>query len=474
MGMMVSAGLLLMAEAGASIFGKRSLLHWQAPVSRTQTGAPYLPGSPYLLWEMSPGTRTELDAQVHVNTLGLRGDEISKTKDAGTRRILIVGDSSVYGHGVNQDEVFSQILNKSLGTSIEVINGGVPGYSTYQTLNLLDLRGWDTKPDLLVIANLWSDNNFDTFVDRELISQRTAFDASWAAPVSTVLQKSALYRWLDWTVRLAPRAEEVKKVGWMLGRGSAGGHRRVEVNDYADNLRTMVQRAQSNEAEVLFLALANTVDLGVETEGAHAWPLYREVMEDIATQTGAPFVAVQPAFEASGLPVSKLFIDEMHPSPAGHAIIAATLHSRLEDWAKGERFPLLKTNTPARTWDDPFARGEAPQSGSGTAALVTLSGSVIGAPAGIPLQIDLIDLDEKRSGTGNPMVGSARFDHVEQFEMPGPRTGRFGIRIYLDKEGDGPSDGDTVYDFSDTPIQATGTSITGVLINLQTESVELR
>jgi hypothetical protein len=105
---------------------------------------------------------------------------------------------------------------------------------------------------------------------------------------------------------------------------------------------------------------------------------------------------------------------------------------------------------------------------------VTVSGSVIGAPAGIPLQIDLIDLDEKSSGTGNPMVGSARFDHVDQFEMPGPRTGRFGIRIYLDKEGDGPSDGDAVYDFSDTPIQATGTSITGVLINLQTESVELR
>jgi hypothetical protein len=474
MSAMISTGLLLMAEASVSIFGKRTLLHWQAPVSRTQTGAPYLPGSPYLLWEMSPGARTELGAQVEVNTSGLRGPEVTSKKAAGTRRVLIVGDSSVYGHGVDQKEVFSALLNDSLGPTIEVINGGVPGYSTFQTLNLLELRGWNLAPDLLVIANLWSDNNFDSFVDKELISARSAFDSSWAAPAATLLHKSALYRWMDWKIRLAPRAEEVKKVGWMLGRGSAGGHRRVEVNDYAENLHTMVQRAQTHGSKVMFLALANTVDLGVETEGAHAWPLYREVMEDVALQVGAPFVAIQPALEESGVPVSDLFIDEMHPSPAGHAIIATTVETSLSNWINGVGLGPLKTNTTIRTWDDPFARGEAPPTGSGSAALVTVSGSVIGAPAGIPLQIDLIDLDEKGSGNGNPMVGSARFDHVDQFEMPGPRTGRFGIRIYLDKEGDGPSDGDTVYDFSDTPINATGTSITGVIINLQSESVELR
>ncbi len=474
MSIMVSLGLLLMAEAAVSVFGKRTLLHWQAPVSRTHTGAPYLPGNPYLLWEMSPGTRTELGAKVEVNTMGLRGPEISKGKPPGIRRVLVVGDSSVYGHGVHQNEVFSHLLNESLGPSVEVINGGIPGYSTFQTLNLLELRGWNLAPDLLIIANLWSDNNFDSFVDKDLISKRSAFESSWAAPASTLLQKSALYRWLDWKIRLAPRAEEVKKVGWMLGRGSAGGHRRVEINDYAENLHTMVRLARSQGSDVLFLALANTVDLGVETEGAHAWPLYREVMEHIALQVGAPFVSIKPVLEASDTPVSDLFIDEMHPSPKGHAIIARTLENRLEGWINGVAFNHIDKEVITKTWDDPFARGEAPPTGAGSAALVTVSGSVIGAPSGIPVQIDLIDLDESNSGNGNPMVGSARFDHVDTFEMPGPRKGRFAIRLYLDKEGDGPSDGDTAYDFSDTPITATGSSITGIIINLQTESVELR
>ena len=64
------------------------------------------------------------------------------------------------------------------------------------------------------------------------------------------------------------------------------------------------------------------------------------------------------------------------------------------------------------------------------------------------------------------MLGSARFDHVDSFEMPAPRTGLFGIRLYIDREGDGPSRGDPMHEFLDTPIEATGSSLRGIVIDI--------
>ena len=188
--LLTSAGLLLMTEAAVSVFGKRTLLQWQAPVPVTTSGAPYLPGNPYLLWEMVPGERQEMGATVHVNELGFRGPETTAQKPDQVRRIIVVGDSSVYGHGVADSETFSAQLEKALPEGVQVLNLGVPGYSTEQTMNLMDMRGWALAPDLLIIGNMWSDNNFDSFVDRQLISDRTALKDSPVAPISRALQSA--------------------------------------------------------------------------------------------------------------------------------------------------------------------------------------------------------------------------------------------------------------------------------------------
>jgi len=456
-----------MAEAAVSVLGRRALLAWEAPVPVTHTGAPYLPGNPYLLWEMVPGERQEMGVQVNVNALGFRGPETSVQKRPGQRRIILLGDSTVYGHGVADEQVFAQRLNRELGDDIEVLNLGTPGYSTAQSINLMEMRGWALAPDLVVIANLWSDNNFDSFVDKTLISTRINSDASWTPALSAGLQRSALYRWLDWHIRLAPRADEVKTVGWMLGRTPTGGYRRVSVNDYAVNLQSLVNKARSIGSDVAFLAFANAVDLGAETEGAIAWPLYREVMEAVAQKNGAPMVEVKPIYEASGLDRNELFLDEMHPTAAGHGLIAEALHNALQPWVVGSGFELTPDPTPLPVWDDPFARGEGPPVGEVNTARVTLSGSITGAPDGVPIQIDLIDLSDERSNSNNPMVGSARFDHVDTFEMPAPSSGTFAVRVYLDREADGPSSDDPVYLFDNPPIRATGESLRGLQLNLK-------
>jgi len=415
---------------------------------------------------MVPGERKEMGVTVNVNALGFRGPETTIEKPKDRRRIVVLGDSTVYGHGVADDQVFAQQLSRQFGTDIEVLNLGTPGYSTAQSINLMEMRGWGLSPDLVVIANLWSDNNFDSFVDKTLISSRLNSDSTWAPTLSKWLQTSALYRWLDWHLRLEPRANEVKTVGWMLGRTPTGGYRRVSVNDYASNLQALVNKAQAVESDVVFLAFANAVDLGADTEGAVAWPLYREVMQAVAKRHGFPVVNMQGIYESSGLTRDDLFLDEMHPTAAGHKLIADALESTLQPWVNGSGFDLTPDTTPLPEWDDPFARGEGPPIGEVSTARVTLSGSIIGAPDGVPVQIDLIDLSDERSNANNPMVGSARFDHVDNFEMPAPSSGSFAVRIYLDREADGPSSDDPVYVFDTPPIRATGKSLRGLHLNI--------
>ena len=97
LGLLTAAGLLLMAEAAVSTLARRTLMAWEAPVPVTRTGAPYLPGNPYLLWEMVPGTRTEMGATVSVNSLGFRGEDVPEAKPPGTKRVVVLGDSTVYG-----------------------------------------------------------------------------------------------------------------------------------------------------------------------------------------------------------------------------------------------------------------------------------------------------------------------------------------------------------------------------------------
>jgi lysophospholipase L1-like esterase len=78
---------------------------------------------------------------VATNSWGLRGAEAST--DTLTRRVLILGDSYTFGWGVDDEAGFVRLLETALRretpeTPVECINGGLPGYSIYQQIRMLD------------------------------------------------------------------------------------------------------------------------------------------------------------------------------------------------------------------------------------------------------------------------------------------------------------------------------------------------
>ena len=354
-------GALLLGEGLARTVFDADQAAWLAPPLPPEEDAPFMPGNPYLLWEFAPGTRLQRGHRVHINRLGLRGPEVEVPKPDGVRRLVSVGDSSVFGDGVGDDQVFGVVATAALGPAVEHVNAAVPGYSTWQSLNLLRLRVLALEPDLLVVANLWSDNNFDAFVDRDLLTAYAAWEEGPVAKTRRLLARSALFRVADWRLRVSRRAAAVREVGFMLGTGHKLGPRRVAIQDYADNLDTLCTLAAGAGAEVVFMVLANREDMSTAppdrdlTGPPAAWEPYRQVMRDTARRRGAPLIEVPALFRASGLPADALFVDQMHPSAVGHKLIARELVLLLSQagWAGGGRVMGPGEGGPVPRYEDP-------------------------------------------------------------------------------------------------------------------------
>ena len=509
-------GAWLLAEAIVGVVCRPALTAWESPVPAAQEGAPNMPGNPYLIYEIPPGDRYEQGTTIHMNALGLRGPELEIPKPGGTRRFMTTGDSSVFGFGVADEEVFDKVAAAELGPPAEAVCAAIPGYSTYQSLNLLRMRALQADPDLLVIANIWSDNNFDSFVDKELLASYGTYEEGFAGRTRRLLAHSAIFRALDWELRVKPSAKASNKVGWMIGTGEQIGVRRVAIDDYAHNLETLVQVALGRGGEVVFVLLANNEDMAEEVNPERkAWTPYRKVMEDTATRHGAPLIDVPALFQASGLERGALFLDEMHPTPAGHAIMGHALATLLAEhsWAQGGTVMGHGTGGEIEDYEDPFvgegsdASSSGPQGGPGDPG--PSAGGAPGSPGGDPNAGASPGGDpgpspgpSGGSGPGGGITisgtvasdrytrGAIQVDAITPHEQspqvlgtvviagPGPfslRVGRAGpvaLRAYLDEEKNGPDAADELIQFGEQVVEVPAEGKEGLVLDLDAGKIK--
>lgn len=102
------------------------------------------------------------------NSSGFRMiDDVHAEKDENTLRVLILGDSHTQGFEVQQNETFSEELNKKVcnGRVLEVVNTGISGSGTSE--HLVALQHWVQilKPDVTIEAFYPNDiqNNMNAF-----------------------------------------------------------------------------------------------------------------------------------------------------------------------------------------------------------------------------------------------------------------------------------------------------------------------
>lgn len=84
------------------------------------------------------------------NSNGYRGRREFSSVDA-RRRILILGDSFVFGEGVFEEERFTEVL-ESLAPCWRIDNMGMTGWGIDLMLRALEQTGLKTRPDIVVLA----------------------------------------------------------------------------------------------------------------------------------------------------------------------------------------------------------------------------------------------------------------------------------------------------------------------------------
>ncbi len=91
-----------------------------------------------------------------INNLGFRGADFEPEKPEGTFRIVCLGASSTFGYLNRDTETYSVVLGQLLGDEIddmrvEVINAGIPHFTTDNILAALESEIFAYEPDVLTI-----------------------------------------------------------------------------------------------------------------------------------------------------------------------------------------------------------------------------------------------------------------------------------------------------------------------------------
>lgn len=108
--------------------------------------------SPQLGWELQPNLRTPA---LNSNSNGIRGTrEYSLNQLPGTRRILALGDSFMFGESLTDAETFPAQLETYLqpNGAWEVLNLGVHGYGLDQQWLRLQRLGFQYRADLVLMG----------------------------------------------------------------------------------------------------------------------------------------------------------------------------------------------------------------------------------------------------------------------------------------------------------------------------------
>lgn len=275
----------------------------------------------------------DFDVGITTNGLGLRESEITVAPPTDRQRLLILGDSYAWGWGVEAEERFSNILQRSL-PNWQVINAAVPGYATDQALLFFQSRLARLKPARVLL--LFHDNDFKGNTRPELyryfkpyfsIEEGSLRQHNVPVPRSTLSQR--INRQFLQIIWLPLATYTALQIGWeklnepeqmpSATRYRAAARRRKQEYRLAEHLLAALNRTVMQAGGRLLLVSTPSEAHQVET------------LTDFAQALGIPYLSLNSAFADNTPPLT--FPNDQHWSPAGHARAAAAIHAWLENAA---------------------------------------------------------------------------------------------------------------------------------------------
>jgi len=256
-----------------------------------------------LFWRIGP-------AHGDVSKQGFRNPDIfSKTKPEKTFRIICIGDSVPFGVSpdvTKTEQAYPAVLEIILKTktrkNIEVINAGVPGYSSLQGLRYLKRDLVQFEPDL-VIAHFGPNDGATAFFFSD---KEQPILPRWLIKTQNFLCRSKTYSFLN-AVFFYFKYKKVRTPSFK---------RRVSEEDYKNNLSAIADLGEQAGFATVFLPSIQYKDaIGI-------FQVY-SLPEDVVQISG-----YKNRFQKEPVPKS-LFWDNCHFTEKGHVLTAEIIAEAL-------------------------------------------------------------------------------------------------------------------------------------------------
>jgi hypothetical protein len=234
------------------------------------------------------------------NSLGLRSEEIPFGREENIFRLLVLGDSFIWGDGLNQDELISTKiaiqLDSKYSKTIEVINGGISGSNTKDEYNQLVRLFPYYEPDLVILFFFTND-----VLATDTFNQIT----SWKVNLNDFLREnSAFYSFLYYSIKnflssnsgtpslFLPSGYfniDDSKPGWVDFK-----YYFIKIKEYCDD----------NNVKLVFVSIPTLTNL----DSNYPYKELRSKVSKFITNTQTPFIDLFNLF--SNYSASELWVNE--------------------------------------------------------------------------------------------------------------------------------------------------------------------
>ena len=259
---------------------------------------------------------------IAINSKGLRDVERSYEKPLGVFRIVVVGDSFVFGSGgVETSDRFTDILEKST-KNVEVINMGVPAYGSDQEYLYLKTEGLKYHPDLIILCAFENDfrESFST-VSPSNGRPKGYFSTSGGQLLFHPPSFSLFYRLAQRSYLFGFTDLALKKVSKVYGRPPDV----LEPQERVETFRQLFIQART-------LCLQNGAQLVLvyfPFRGQKEKNVIQEVFDKLAAAQGIRTLDLMNRMQSADAERPAYFKKDIHFNEYGHQVVAAALREYL-------------------------------------------------------------------------------------------------------------------------------------------------
>lgn len=291
------------------------------------------------------------------NSFGMRGDEVTAGKPANTLRILGLGDSVMFGWGLEYEDSIMPILARKirdrLGVNVEILNTSVPSYNTHVEVEVYRKLGRKFKPDIVVLLFVGNDFGFPssmiepvklfTLKKSYIREQLRRFLIPYVSDSSN--EKEDVVDRNAWNQVETLQGDEKEKRRQWLGEVERYYEKMTNKDGVAASLQNLADMLRQDGAQGILLYHPSYLVPG-DPASYEKIPATSENINDfikwVGKKSGLRPIDMTPAYEAyvksTGKPSQKeaLWLDkgDPHPIKEGHEMMAEEVAKVIMDSAK--------------------------------------------------------------------------------------------------------------------------------------------